>query len=188
MRSFWRRLWLVLSVSAGLLMLSAVPAFASNANAGCNQTPYDSTGTGANVGGPYDDTCVPAPSENGNGGGNATGKPCAGCVGKADEKNPPGQQPGGSDANAGYECDTNSGIAKTNPAHTSCVVEEPPPSPPPPVVSGGGGTTPGGSPAKVLGKTLARTGTSTTWLFVVAMMLITAGVSMRVGSVRVSQR
>ena len=69
-------------------------------------------------------------SLNGNGNGNATGKPCAGCVGRADNKNPPGQgqeyptivdgrliQP---DTNQGYECDGNNGIGKTNPAHTLC--------------------------------------------------------------------
>jgi hypothetical protein len=69
-------------------------------------------------------------SLNGNGNGNATGKPCAGCVGRADNKNPVGQgqeypdwvngrliQP---DRNQGYECDGNNGIGKTNPAHTLC--------------------------------------------------------------------
>jgi hypothetical protein len=56
----------------------------------------------------------------GTGGGAATGKPCAGCVGKADNKNPPGQYKDGSDHNAGYECDRNQGIGKTNPAHTGC--------------------------------------------------------------------
>ena len=59
-------------------------------------------------------------SQNGEGDGNATGKPCAGCVGKADNKNPPGQYPDGSDANNGYECDGNNGIGKSNPAHTGC--------------------------------------------------------------------
>jgi hypothetical protein len=67
---------------------------------------------------------------NGNGNGNANGRPCAGCVGRADNKNPPGQgqeyptivngrliQP---DKNNGYECDGNNGIGKTNPAHTLC--------------------------------------------------------------------
>jgi hypothetical protein len=60
---------------------------------------------------------------NGNGGGNATGKPCAGCVGKADNKNPPGQEktnPSGTFPNNGYECDHNNGIGKSNPAHTGC--------------------------------------------------------------------
>ncbi|MCU1460418.1 MAG: Conserved putative secreted protein [Acidimicrobiales bacterium] len=81
----------------------------------------DENGTGANVPGPYDSTRSGLPSGNGNGNGQATGKPCAGCVGKADNKNPPGQLPGPSDKNAGYECDTNHGIARTNPAHTGCV-------------------------------------------------------------------
>ncbi len=58
---------------------------------------------------------------NGNGDGKSTGKPCAGCVGKADNKNPKGQMPGGSDHNNGYECDGNKGIGRGNPAHTSCV-------------------------------------------------------------------
>jgi hypothetical protein len=80
----------------------------------------DANGTGANVPGPYDSTRNGSPSGNGNGNGAATGKPCAGCVGKADNKNPPGQMPGPSDHNAGYECDTNHGIARTNPAHTGC--------------------------------------------------------------------
>ena len=87
----------------------------------------DFSGNGANKNGPYDSTRDGSPSGNGNGGGNAGGKPCAGCVGKADNKNPPGQMPGGSDHNNGYECDGNSGIGKTNPAHTGCTE---PPEPP----------------------------------------------------------
>jgi hypothetical protein len=43
-----------------------------------------------------------------------------GCVGNAEEKNPPGQQPGGNDHNAGYECDRNQGIGQSNPAHSGC--------------------------------------------------------------------
>src|SRR5436190_22067928 len=81
----------------------------------------DDNGVGANNGpGPYTSTRDGSASGNGNGTGNATGKPCAGCVGKADNKNPAGQMPGPSDRNAGYECDTNHGIARTNPAHTGC--------------------------------------------------------------------
>jgi LPXTG-motif cell wall-anchored protein len=83
----------------------------------------DNTG-GANgqcPGGPYCSTRDGSPSHNGNEVGTATGEPCAGCVGKADNKNPHGQMPNASDANAGYECDTNHGIAKGNPAHTACV-------------------------------------------------------------------
>jgi hypothetical protein len=58
---------------------------------------------------------------NGSDTGLAIGEPCAGCVGQADNKNPSGQLPGGSDPNAGYECDRNQGIGQTNPAHTGCV-------------------------------------------------------------------
>jgi len=71
-------------------------------------------------GGPYCSTRDGSASHNGNAGGTATGEPCAGCVGKADNKNPHGQMPNASDANAGYECDTNHGIARGNPAHTAC--------------------------------------------------------------------
>ncbi len=78
-------------------------------------------------GGPYCSTRDGSASMNGNGNGKATGKPCAGCVGKADNKNPKGQYPNGSDHNAGYECDTNHGIGRGNPAHTGCTT-------PPPVV------------------------------------------------------
>jgi hypothetical protein len=49
------------------------------------------------------------------------GKPCNGCVGNADDKTPPGQLLDGSDGNAGYECDSNKGIGRGNPAHTGCV-------------------------------------------------------------------
>jgi LPXTG-motif cell wall-anchored protein len=86
-------------------------------------------------------------SGNGNGGGKAVGKPCAGCVGKADNKNPPGQKPGPQDHNNGYECDGNHGIAKTNPAHTGCKPGTPPCvgagcNPPPPPVCVGSGCNP----------------------------------------------
>ena len=77
--------------------------------------------------GPYCSTRDGSPSLNGNGLGTPTAKPCAGCVGKADNKNPKGQLPGPSDINRGYECDANSGIGKSNPAHTLCT--EPTPSP-----------------------------------------------------------
>jgi len=91
----------------------------------------DFSDNGANVHGPYDSTRDGSPSMNGNGGGEAVGQPCAGCVGKADNKNPPGQLPGGSDANKGYECDANHGIGRTNPAHTGCKPAETPPTTPP---------------------------------------------------------
>ena len=83
----------------------------------------DSNSGGANgqcPDGPYCSTRDGSASGNGNGGGKATGKPCAGCVGKADNKNPKGQMPNGSDNNAGYECDRNHGIGRGNPAHTGC--------------------------------------------------------------------
>jgi hypothetical protein len=73
--------------------------------------------------GTYCSTRDGSASQNGNGGGEAVGKPCAGCVGKADNKNPPGQElsdPMGTFPNNGYECDHNNGIGKTNPAHTGC--------------------------------------------------------------------
>jgi hypothetical protein len=75
---------------------------------------------GANQTGPYDPTPTSeAPCPNNQGNGNA---PCNGTVGNADDKNPPGQQPGGSDNNKGYECDGNNGVGNDggNPAHTGC--------------------------------------------------------------------
>jgi hypothetical protein len=70
--------------------------------------------------GAYCSTSDGSPSLNGNGNGDAGGKPCAGCVGNADNKNPPGQFKDGDDPNNGYECDGNNGIAKGNPAHSAC--------------------------------------------------------------------
>ena len=63
-------------------------------------------------------TASAQPSQNGRGA--AVGRPCDGCVGKADDKAPPGQVQDGSDLNAGYECDTNKGVGPGNPAHTGC--------------------------------------------------------------------
>lgn len=94
----------------------------------------DANAGGANgqcPGGPYCSTRDGSASGNGNGGGQAVGRPCAGCVGRADNKNPQGQKPGAQDRNNGYECDGNRGIARTNPAHTGCST---PPPPPPPCV------------------------------------------------------
>ncbi|MFI9453479.1 hypothetical protein [Amycolatopsis sp. NPDC052450] len=125
-----------------LLLLGAGPADAGErGNGGAPpghtkpQTPSkaDFSGHGADKHGPYDSTRDGSPSANGNGGGKAAGKPCAGCVGKADDKNPPGQLPGGSDANAGYECDRNHGVGRGNPAHTACVPDRTPPATNPPV-------------------------------------------------------
>jgi hypothetical protein len=104
--------------------------------------PQPPSGADQNPGGANGDQCSTAPkatycstrdgspSENGNGGGEAKGKPCAGCVGKADNKNPPGQEkndPRGTFPNNGYECDNNHGIGKGNPAHTGCQGTTPPP-------------------------------------------------------------
>ncbi|MDQ1696402.1 MAG: hypothetical protein QOJ03_1755 [Frankiaceae bacterium] len=87
----------------------------------------DQNGGGANGDcGSYCSTRDGSPSGNGNGKGNAKGKPCAGCVGKADNKNPPGQYKDGSDHNNGYECDGNHGIGRSNPAHTGCTTTPPP--------------------------------------------------------------
>ncbi|HEX5771435.1 MAG TPA: hypothetical protein VFY11_10750 [Nocardioidaceae bacterium] len=71
-------------------------------------------------------------SRNGLGDGEAVGRPAAGSVGRADNKNPPGQEPGPEDGNRGYECDwpgerPNQGIAEGNPAHTGCVSQVKPP-------------------------------------------------------------
>ncbi|MEY2476442.1 MAG: hypothetical protein QOG87_1757 [Actinomycetota bacterium] len=83
---------------------SAAANSASNAESDCGS--YCSTSDGT-------------PSANGNGGGNGN-QPCAGCVGNADNKNPPGQYKDGSDHNNGYECDGNNGVGKGNPAHSGC--------------------------------------------------------------------
>ena len=100
-----------------------IPARPGTPSGDCTNTHLSSanfTGHGANVSGPYDTTCDGSPSRNGNG-DNGQGKPCAGCVGNADNKNPPGQQPDPTrDGNNGYECDNNQGVGKTNPAHSGC--------------------------------------------------------------------
>jgi hypothetical protein len=109
-----------------------VPPGQSTQDTSVPQPPSDAdfSGDGANVHGPYDSTRDGSASQNGNGEGEANGKPCAGCVGKADNKNPPGQLPGGSDANSGYECDSNHGVGRGNPAHTGCAPgETTPPAP-----------------------------------------------------------
>ena len=117
--------------SLGLAVGVAGPAMAGSSNGPLNKpqtlSKADLNSGGANgqcLGGPYCSTRNGSPSLNGNGNGNATGKPCAGCVGKADNKNPKGQMPNGTDHNAGYECDGNNGIGKSNPAHTACIPPE----------------------------------------------------------------
>ena len=100
----------------------------------CDGDPDNEPGDGGN----YENTCDAGPSENGVGDGEANGKPCAGCVGNADDKNPPGQADSGpTDENNGYECDEkgrsenegNNGVGVGNPAHTGCdeepVTEDP---------------------------------------------------------------
>jgi hypothetical protein len=132
------RVRFISALVAALTACVLLPATSSAAPAsqGCDASHHSDTGNGANQGGPYDSTCDGSPSANGNGNGQATGKPCAGCVGNADDKNPgaasgKGQYPNGSDHNAGYECDRNHGIGRTNPAHTGCqpgtTVNPPPP-------------------------------------------------------------
>jgi len=56
----------------------------------------------------------------------ATGRPDAGSVGNADDKNPPGQSHNPEDNNSGYECDANSGVGVGNPAHTGCTEQQNP--------------------------------------------------------------
>ena len=87
------------------------PSNADQNNTGANDTSNSNQ---------YKSTRNGAPSDNGSNNGPQTGQPCAGCVGRADNKNPQGQAPNGGDPNNGYECDGNNGIGQTNPAHTSC--------------------------------------------------------------------
>ena len=115
-----------------LFSLGSTPAFANGhhrPSSGDTSSPQpnsraDNNDGGANgqcPGGTYCSTRDGSASQNGSGDGNAKGKPCAGCVGKADNKNPKGQKPNGSDdGNSGYECDNNNGVGKSNPAHTGC--------------------------------------------------------------------
>ena len=149
----------------------------------------DNQGHGANTfPGPYTSTRDGSPSLNGNGDGLGVGKPCAGCVGKADNKNPPGQFPNGSDPNAGYECDTNSGIGRTNPAHTGCVSSPPQPVAPPIAVtpvSLSGVSIPSVSIPSVSVPSIARgelpkTGAGVLSLVLVALGAISAGTAMTV--------
>jgi hypothetical protein len=94
---------------------------ASTSDPDCNPQHDNSNGGGANQSpGPYDPNGCGLPSGNGKSDNNNSNKPCAGCVGNADAKNPPGQYPNGGDPNAGYECDRNQGVGQTNPAHTGC--------------------------------------------------------------------
>ena len=134
------------------LSLALAGGFASTASAngtsGDVNKPQPISKADANTGGAngqcptgaYCSTRDGSASLNGNGNGKAVGKPAAGAVGKADNKNPKGQMPNGTDKNAGYECDTNHGIGKGNPAHTSCILSKtsvtPPGTPGTPVTPG----------------------------------------------------
>ena len=123
-----------------------------NKNAGCNQQKESPDHH-------YDADCDGRASENGGGGSGGGGKPCAGCVGKADNKHPPGQEPDENDNNKGYECDDNKGVGAQrgsgNPAHTGCrppnnTTTTPPPTTPPgtttpPPTTPPGSTSPPGS-------------------------------------------
>ena len=137
---------IVLGAALGLNLLTgiagATPASTSSTSSSPSQAKYEcsdshhsNTGHGANNDGGYQSTCDETDfGGNGqeSGPGKQTGKPCAGCVGNADDKNPPGQFPDGSDHNSGYECDGrdrpadnqqgngNHGIGDENPAHTGC--------------------------------------------------------------------
>ena len=107
-------------------------------NHSCDGSHHSDTGHGANTDGPsnpYHNTCdEDVASANGKGDGAAKGRPAAGTVGNADDKNPRGQAPGPQDRNNGYECDGNQGIAKGNPAHTGCTAA-PAPAPAPTTVA-----------------------------------------------------
>jgi len=111
---------------AGAIVVPAIgsTAYATDNGKG-NGKAHSSSGANGDCG-EYCSTRDGSPSRNGNGAGEAKGRPCAGCVGKADDKNPPGQYPNGSDANNGYECDGNSGIGRSNPAHTGCTPQAAP--------------------------------------------------------------
>ena len=118
----------ILTAALSLALACGFASTASASTSGSLNVPQLISTADSNLGGanghcpegPYCSTYDGSPSDNGNGNGNAVGRPAAGAVGKADNKNPPGQMPNGSDRNAGYECDSNHGIGRTNPAHTGC--------------------------------------------------------------------
>ncbi|MDQ3940341.1 MAG: hypothetical protein M3238_03210 [Actinomycetota bacterium] len=147
----------VLIAVIGLLVLATIPVYAGPGGGGngqpsarqstnpdpepspsrsaerggdCYDNPNKGGGGGSNQSGDYDSTCDQGAGDHGQGG--SSGK-CAGCTGKSDYKNPPGQYKG--DGNNGYECDHNKGVGKGNPPHSQCrpeTVSTPPPPPPPP--------------------------------------------------------
>lgn len=103
-----------MSVRTAIAVVLAVVGMLALGGAWSSATASDH---GANQEGPYDPDNVCEGDNQGN--GNA---PCNGDVGNADDKNPPGQQPGGNDNNKGYECDGNKGVGNDggNPAHSGC--------------------------------------------------------------------
>ena len=130
----------ILTAALSLALAGGFASAASASTGGSLNLPQpissaDANHGGANgqcPGGPYCSTRDGSPSYNGNNIGNAVGRPAAGEVGRADNKNPHGQNPNAqNDGNKGYECDGNNGIAKGNPAHTGCIV---PPLVVPPLV------------------------------------------------------
>ena len=107
-----------MAVGGGAFQSNAASTAAAVAAIRAGKAP---SGTGANQPGPYDPFGTGLPSGNGQGKGNAYGKPAAGTVGNADTKNPPGQVVKfAASPDNGYECDGNSGIAHGNPAHSTC--------------------------------------------------------------------
>ncbi|HEU0132362.1 MAG TPA: hypothetical protein VFQ85_15365 [Mycobacteriales bacterium] len=119
-----RRIATVLLTGTLLVTVAGTTANAAEGGHGKHDRTKASHSANADCGN-YCSTRDGSPSRNGNGGGKATGRPCAGCVGKADDKNPYGQRPNGSDSNNGYECDGNAGIGRSNPAHTGCTALAP---------------------------------------------------------------
>jgi hypothetical protein len=87
---------------AAVLLFSVVPAGAAGAAAAPAVQPSKSCGNYC---------AVPSPTTSQNAHPD-------GSVGNADNKNPKGQSPNGTDNNKGYECDKNKGIGDGNPAHT----------------------------------------------------------------------
>src|SRR5207249_596863 len=81
---------------------------------------------GAQAGSATDAQATPAPAA----GQADEHRPCDGCVGRADGREPPGQVDGPSPRpDNGYECDGNNGVGAGNPAHSACEPITPPPVP-----------------------------------------------------------
>lgn len=125
---------ILVALFLALALAAPAQAFTDESDISSDEEPQSISKADSNEGGangqcpdegPYCSTRDGSDSENGNGDGKSTGKPCAGCVGKADNKNPQGQSPNADeDGNNGYECDDNNGIGKGNPAHTACDEDE----------------------------------------------------------------